>query len=271
MNFKNDIFTLIPQCNISIPLVGAKIPTNKDVYFRTKQNEIIDQYAGARIFLRETETDDWSHWFNKLDDEVSNKKFQYYFLSYFYEMALMYYNIVIDLTWTLCYISAEFAISSNSKRVNFEGLKPIEEAYSILRMAEKTVTSPKAKTNPFEYLKKMCPEFSNAIKIITDFWNGFSSSEIRNKYNYCKHKGKPSYIEIEELCEKSRLFGISVTSENSNDLISSASDIRDIRCVQSLKENISELQRFDDNQLFPYVKELIEELERVIEPSPMVF
>ena len=36
------------------------------------------------------------------------------------------YNIVVDLTWTLCYVSAEFAITDNSARVNFEGCMPIE-------------------------------------------------------------------------------------------------------------------------------------------------
>lgn len=184
MDFANDIFTLEPPSKKSFKLEGTSLPTNKDLYFRTKQREIIDQYAAARIFLRETETDDWSHWFNPVDDERNNTAFKKIFTTYFYETALMYYNIVVDLTWTLCYVSAEFAISNSSNRVDFEGCKPIEEAYQLLRTAENSVTSPTAESNPFEYLQKMCPEYSKAIQIIVDFWNSFSSSAIRKKYNY---------------------------------------------------------------------------------------
>lgn len=270
MEFANDIFTLSPPSKQSFKLEGTALPTNKDLYFRTKQREIIDQYAAARIFLNETEIEDWSHWFEQVEDERNNTAFKKIFTTYFYEAALMYYNIVVDLTWTLCYVSAEFAISDNSQRVNFEGCKPIEEAYQLLRTAENSVTSPTAETNPFGYLQKMCPEYSNAIQIIIDFWNSFSSSAIRKKYNYCKHKGKPAYDEIEELRGKGRLFGISIRPLNSDETIQIASDIRDVQWVQSLSENISELKRFDDEHLFPYVKSLLEELEKVVNPSPMV-
>lgn len=270
MEFANNIFNLNPPSKRSFKLEGTVLPTNKDLYFRTKQREIIDQYAAARIFLNETETEDWSHWFKQLDNERSNTAFKEIFTTYFYEAALMYYNIVVDLTWTLCYVSAEFAISDNSNRVNFEGCKPIEEAYQLLRTAENSVTSPTAETNPFGYLQKMCPEYSNAIQIIIDFWNSFNFSAIRKKYNYCKHKGKPAYNEIEELRGKERLFGISIRPLNSDETIQIASDIRDVQWVQSLSENISELKRFDDEQLFPYVKSLLEELEKIVNPSPMV-
>lgn len=146
MDFANDIFTLEPPTKQTFKLEGAALPTNKDLYFRTKQREIIDQYAAARIFLNETEIEDWSHWFNQVDDERNNTAFKKIFTTYFYETALMYYNIVVDLTWTLCYVSAEFAISNSSNRVDFEGCKPIEEAYQLLRTAENSVTSPTAES-----------------------------------------------------------------------------------------------------------------------------
>ena len=69
---------------------------------------------------------------------------------------------------------------------------------------------------------------------------------------------------------KGRLFGISIQPIGTNETIQIASDIRDVQWVQSLTDNITELQRFDDEQLFPYVKSLLEELERVVKPSPMV-
>ena len=45
---------------------------------------------------------------------------------------------------------------------------------------------------------------------------------------------------------------------------------KDVQWSFSLYDSIAELQRFDDEKLFPYLKALIAELERVIEPSPMV-
>lgn len=270
MEFTNDIFTLIPPNSKSIRLVETKLPTNKDLYFVTKKNEIIDQYSAARIFLNETETEDWSHWFDQDDNERLNTAFQKKYTTFFYETALMYYNIVVDLSWTLCYVSAEFAVSKSSQRVDFEGYKSIEEAYQLLRIAENTVISPTAESNPFAYLQKICPEFSGVIQLIINFWNSFGVSPIRNKYNYCKHKGKPAYIEIEELRGKGRLISILTQPVGLDEKKEVASNIQDVQWVQSLKENIEELKRFDDEQLFSYIKSLLEELEQVVKPSPLV-
>lgn len=52
MDFANDIFTLEPHTTQTFMFESVIFPTNKDLYFRTKQREIIDQYAAARIFLR---------------------------------------------------------------------------------------------------------------------------------------------------------------------------------------------------------------------------
>lgn len=137
----------------------------------------------------------------------------------------------------------------------------------MLRAAERNVTPPTAETNPFGYLKKMCPEFTSAIDLIVEFWKEFSNSEIRNKYNYCKHKGKPLYTEVAP-AERRKLIGLHYVQQGETfDLPSAA---KDVQWSFSLYDSIAELQRFDDEKLFPYLKALIAELERVIEPSPMV-
>ncbi len=56
-------------------LVGAKLPNTNDLYFRSKQHELVEQYSAARIFLNETETDDWNHWFNPVDDKQAEKAY----------------------------------------------------------------------------------------------------------------------------------------------------------------------------------------------------
>lgn len=49
------------------------------------------------------------------------------------------------------------------------------------------------------------------------------------------------------------------------------SDTQDVKYRISLVDSINELHKFDDEKLFPYLKNLFEELERLVDPSPMVF
>ena len=268
MEFSTDIFSLEHNRTRTINLIGASLPTNKDVYFRAKQKELIEQYSAARIFMHETENDDWSHWFEAVDNPTNQQAFELIFRSYFYESALTYYNIVVDLSWTLCYLSVEFALSQSGQRVDFGGIMTIEEAYDLMRHAENNVTNPNAESSPFVYLKNMCPEFATAIDMIINFWNEFSHSNIRQRYNFCKHKGKPAYTEIEAL-RGDRLMGFYVQHGDGSP-IQIPSDIRDVQLTCSLNDSIDELKVFDDEKLFPYISNLLTELERVLKPSPFV-
>jgi len=265
MEFTTDIFTLLPPASRKFELAGVSLPTNKDVYYRAKQREIIDQYAAARNFLRETETDDWGHWFNSVENETNNTAFQLIFTTHFYEAALMFYNIVVDLSWTMCYVSAEYACYKGDEPIDFSGIKSIDEAYRLLRKAENTVTSPSAVENPFLYLKSMCPDFESAIDLIIDFWKDFFDSVIRANYNFIKHKGKPAYVEIEAL-RPTRFMNIYL----GKDKVQVPSDIRDVQKSLNLKNSINDLIKFDDEELFPYIRKLLELLEEAIKPSPMI-
>ena len=126
MKFLTDIASLHPDLDKAFNIVETGLPTNIDVYFRAQQKEIIDQYYAARLFLREIETEDWNHWFKPLEDQQKNKEFELILSSYFYETALMYYNILVDLSWTICYVSVEFSCTQNGKRIEFSGMKSIE-------------------------------------------------------------------------------------------------------------------------------------------------
>lgn len=270
MEFKTDVFSLDKPSKVKFDLVGAKLPNANDLYFRSKQHELVEQYSAARIFMHETETDDWNHWFNPVEDKKAEAAFRLIFRSHFYETALFYYNAVVDISWVLCYVAVEFACNKKGSRVNISGMKPIEEAVELLRSAERNVTSPTAEENPFAYLKMMCPEFSPAIEQIVEFWNKFSSTEIRKRYNFCKHKGRPAYNEIEKL-KPGRIMGIYVENKSSGEITQMASDISDVNYAFSLEAAICELQEFDDNILFPYLDKLIKTIEDILEPSPMVF
>ncbi len=270
MDFNTDIFSLDRPAEVKFDLVGSKLPSSNDVYFRAKQSELVEQYSAARIFMYETETDDWNHWFYPLEDKTTTEVSRLIFRSHFYETALFYYNAVVDISWTLCYVAVEFACSNKGARVDISGIKPIEEAAELLRKAEGNVTSPTAEDNPFSYLKLMCPEFEPVINHIVAFWDSFSSSEIRKRYNYCKHKGRPSYEEIEEL-SSGRVMGFYIENRETGQVTQIASDPQDVRYSFSLEDAISKLKDFDDNILFPYTQKLISLIEAILQPSQMVF
>ena len=269
MKFKNDHTTLYPSSSASFSIPGMKLPTNQDVYFRAKQREIVDQYSAARVMLEETECSDWQHWYDtgSTDNQTAHSAFQAQFRAIFYESALFYYNALVDLSWTLCYVCAEFAIQRGKERVEFKGLMPIDEASKLLRIAEGNVTTPRAETNPFGYLKHMCPAFTRPIDMVLDFWDEFSDSEIRKKYNYCKHKGKPLYSEISAF-RGCRPIGFYLQQQGER--VQLPVETRDVQWPISLEESIAELLAFDNEKLFPYLSSLISELERIIKPSPMV-
>ena len=143
------------------------------------------------------------------------------------------------------------------------------EAATLLRSAERNVTAPTAENNPFEYLRMMCPEFIPAFDQIIDFWNAFSDSEIRKRYNFFKYKGRPAYQEIEDL-SSGRVMGFYVQNKDTGEKTQMASDIADVRYSFSLEDAIAQLVDFDDNKLFPYIRKLIDTIEDILKPSPMI-
>ena len=213
----------------------------------------------------ETENEEWEYWFNRLEDAAPQETMQIRIKSSLYETALMFYNIVVDLSWALCYVCGEFACTVDGKRVSLDEMKPIEEAYKILRSAERNVASPTAEDNPFDYLRITAPEYMPAIDCVTDFWNAFSNTPVRRIYNYCKHKGKPIYKESPELSE-SRFLGM-YYQHKTGEKTQLSSDTRDVQMKLSLTDEIQQLKDFDDEMLFPYIQNLLRIIEDINKPS----
>lgn len=273
--FKTDIFNSIisPPHSSNYSIIGTKWPSNQDIYFISKWHEIFERYCTARIFIREAVKDkwsDWEHWFDITDDESTNNASKLKLIADMYETALINYNILVDLSWTITYVSSEYILYKFDKSGNIVNsnaiyeMLPIEQAYNALRYAENIVTAPTAADNPFRYLKEQLPEFEDSIDLIIDFWSKFSNSEIRSIYNYIKHKGKPVYYEINEL-DPVRFFDMHIGNEQY------PSDIRDVQKTLRLFDSINALVEFDDEELFPYLTQLIASLKTAINPSPMVF
>ena len=152
----------------------------------------------------------------------------------------------------------------DGKPVEVEGLTPIEEAYNALRKAEGYVQHPGVDGNPFEYLRKMCPQFSDTLDFVIAFWKDFADTPVRWKYNYLKHKGSLCYKEIQER-EPRKIFSLQVNDKKC------PSDIRDVQATINLIDAIEELRRFDNEKLFPYIESLFIQLETLVKPSPLIF
>ena len=103
MEFKNNHLSLRQPLEKTFSLIGLKLPTNKDVYFRAKQKELVDQYSAARIFLKETDCKNWEHWTGPMEEGIAKEGIQNMYKSFLYEAALVYYNILVDLSWTINY------------------------------------------------------------------------------------------------------------------------------------------------------------------------
>lgn len=269
--FANDIWNVIaPETKKTFNLIGVKLPTSQDIYFVSKWHEIHNRYQTARLFLRKAKEDNYDYWFNQMDDPVAQAGVELKIKAELFETALINYNILIDLTWTWTYVSAEYVLYKFDKDNNvvnasdITGMHTIEEAYELLRQTENGVTTPHAEGNPFNYLKIMRPEFEPAVDTIVDFWKEFSNSQIRNLYNFIKHKGKPRYEEIERL-RGGKLMSISINGEQC------PSDISDVEKIINLEKGIEDLIKFDDEKLFPYFHKLLTELKDAVDPSPMVF
>lgn len=264
MEFNREVFDLMPPSRRTFNLAGVKIPNDKDIFFRAKQKETLDRYQAARRFMYELETDDWDHYFRKSTIDTANIYFQNVLKAQLYEAALLFYNTVIDLSWITCYVSAEYFIYLDGKPVEIEGINSIETAYTVLRKAEGLVQHPGADGSPFVYLKKMCPQFSAVLDFIIDFWERFSHTPVRTNYNFLKHKGALCYEEIQKL-EPNRIFSLQISDQKC------PSDIRDVQKSISLLDAIEELRQFDNNQLFPYIESLFQQLEALVKPSPLIF
>lgn len=50
MEFKTDVFSLDKPSKVKFDLVGAKLPNANDLYFRSKQHELVEQNAGCQSF-----------------------------------------------------------------------------------------------------------------------------------------------------------------------------------------------------------------------------
>ena len=104
MEFDREAFDLMPSGSKTFNLIGLKMPRAIRIYsFALKQKETLDKYLKQRgRFMYELETDDWDHYFHKLEDENGNIYFQNVLKAQWYGGSSAFYNAVVDLSWIAC-------------------------------------------------------------------------------------------------------------------------------------------------------------------------
>lgn len=193
---------------------------------------------------------DWDYWYKPFNNEVKDGICHVGFNGIFLETAILYYNIVVDLTWVLCYVSAEFAGYKKGKALQLDEINLIQDTKDIIREMEKLVSNPSFEDNPLNYLKAHCPEYAPAIDLVYDFWKGFADSEVRKLYNFIKHKGKPQYNELYQYTAK-KFYSFHKGDQEY------PTDANDVKLEISLYKTVELLKDYDDKVLFPYCDKLI--------------
>lgn len=245
--------------------------SDSQLYFDAKQNEIARRYEAARFFLQISDVDNEYELLTKAlemnvqsNNPIAIEGIGLIVKSYFYESALISYNIVVDLSWVLTIVSLEFVKYEENEEDQLQigsdltNHSSIENAFTILRDFEKNIQGPSDSSSPYNYFASMNEQTNDIIELVDKFWKDFSNTKIRQDYNYIKHRGTPIYSEIENL----RSTRLAKFLKNNTEL---TTDIRDLQKVDSLNERISELYKFDNEKLFPYLNELITGLNKLLE------
>ena len=246
------------------------IPNVQGLYFITKYKELMERYYLARVYLSEIDTQDWDHWIKNNSEEMK-KVAKIRLKASFYETALIYYSIVVDLPWSLVYASLETFVWSDDEAKATFGFKSKKEAQDILRHLEKNVGTPLTDDSQLNYLKKVDTEYGSkyrtVIEYVESFWKKIKDSSVRANYNFIKHRGRLAYKEVVDLNYKQPICIFLENKDGSK--VPMPDCVNDVQKTMSLDDCIEEIKKFDDNILFPYIKELVEQLDKIVKPSPL--
>ena len=143
------------------------ILSGKWAVFQSKQMDIKRQLLWTRRMLSEADSIDWECWLKCNLSEKTLEKEKLLYQTFFYETALIYYNIVVDLSLTFCFMSAMMLIENQTQ--DSDTIRSIDEVYDFLRSNEDKPAFPTKKYNPFKIMCEKCPEFQKPISIIEGF------------------------------------------------------------------------------------------------------
>lgn len=243
---------------LKIPDNTILIQSSRVIFFESKLYDIFLRYQSARILIRCINNNDNSYWVCEEDyDDIV----KYNLNGNFLESMIINYNIVVDLTWVITCLSIEICIyeESHNEVFDFNRQNEIIRTKEVMEKIEKIVKSPNSEeiANYFSYFNSLSANYLPITTHVTQFWNSFQSSEIRQLYNFIKHRGKPEYTEIYEITGR-RFCNY---TENDRQI---ATEISDVRKEISFEEELKKLIEFDEEVLFPYCDKLFKLLVDVV-------
>lgn len=259
--FENKIVKWLDEQHerLSIPVNTINIPTSREIYFESKLYEIYQRYQSARIIINAIDNNKDGYWCDveSYDDDVVRLNYNGLFL----ENMIINYNIVVDLTWIITFLSIEICHYEEkfNTKFNFNEVNEIKKTKEVIKKIEEMIKSPDSEKSIkyFNYFNSLFNEYIPITTYVKEFWKSFKESEIRGMYNFIKHRGKPEYEEIYKIIGK-KFYSYKC------DGIEYSCDMNDVRKEISLYDYIDELIEFDDNVLFPYCNKLFDMLIDVV-------
>lgn len=261
IRFRNNIGEWYSQQNkrLDTDINELRMPNSNKNFFEGKLYEIYLRYQSARIMMHSIDNNDNEYWYYNTDKEINNHIIRLNYNGFFLENAILNYNIVVDLTWIITFLSIDICYYKDNNKFVFDEINQKEESKTVINKIEKFVQSPDVdEIKEFlNYFSSLHFKYEEVVNHITSFWQSFSTNEIRYLYNYLKHRGKPEYTEIYKLTGKKFFSYYDGDKEY-------ATDMSDIRKEISMYNQIEKLIDFDDNILFPYCNKLFQLLINII-------
>ena len=259
--FKNNVDKWLKEQKIrnKIPKNTIIIPSSRELFFEGKLYEIYLRYQSARTMLNAIDNNENGYWYDDIEENKDLIRLNYN--GFFLESMIMNYNIIIDLTWVVTFLSIEicdYEIKSDGN-FNFSDGNDISKTKEIIKKIEGLAKRPDDReiSEYMNYFNSLSEKYIPITEHIKSFWKTFKDSEIRKLYNFIKHRGKPEYKEIYNITGRKFYSYIS-------DEIEYSTDISDIRSTISLYETLNNLIYFDDNTLFEYCDKLFELLIAIV-------
>ncbi len=255
MNFIGKIEVLFEKyCREDNNNLINNFPNSREILFKYKAIEIVDIYFRARNFLEFNEIFDINQ---KVKDKNTKETIAYYkevYSNNSLDAALIYYNILIDLTWTI------FKLCTDNKIDTYTNISTkncsVNELKGFTEYCEKSTENPISEDMKqyLSYINKLSEKTKyNYIinKTINDinktYYYVAEQTSIRKMYNAIKHRKQIHYSSTTLKSPiKFKLNGVSVAY--------SAYELFEECNPDELKIMLNE---FDNTILFPYIENLL--------------
>lgn len=271
---------LYPPVIKKIDLKNLKLPSNSDYFYWEKRNEILAAYQKARFFMGKA----ISIQLEDVKEEVSNyetfsreekTELLYLIKSYYYEATLYFYNTIIDISWVFLISSIASRLDDDKKTMLIKSsiLTNPNLAKKQIRKIEKLVKNPDT-DKTYKQLKKILNNtldipknniLFSVLEEVQDFWHAIKKSNIRENYNFLKHRGSLTYEEV----NSKDIPSVNIYSQSKTELTKQLSHSCDLEKKKNLENELDNLFIFDCNKLFPYISKLFNNLQEGLDISPI--